>query len=135
MTIINDRPAFHCAQQLEIPLAGDPNVWRRERLYVHTATGWEPASLQLHRDGDISYTMRDADSSDAAEIVIRVGDSARGQAQMESAIVWFVSRIGAVNNPDNQDRAQLLIDRITGALDSARADLAAARATAQEVAQ
>lgn len=32
MAIINDRPAFHCAQQLETPLAGDPNVWRRERL-------------------------------------------------------------------------------------------------------
>jgi hypothetical protein len=134
MTIINDRPAFHCSQQLETPLAGDPNVWRRERLYLHAATGWEPSSIQLHRDGDITYTLRDADTCDAAEVVLRVGDYERGQAQMEYAIVWFISRIGAVSRPDAQDRAELLIDRIAGALDSARADLAAARATAQEVA-
>ena len=133
MTIINDRPAFHCAQQLETALAGDPNVWRRERLYIHTATGWEPSSIQLHRDGDITYTLRDADTCDAAEVVLRVGDYERGQAQMEYAIVWFISRIGAFSRPDAQDRAELLIDRIAGALDSARADLVAARATSQEV--
>lgn len=130
MNILPHGPAFEADFQAEQPVLGDSIPFREQRFHLRPAHGWDCTDYNLNRYGDLCLTFRHADSNHSAELNIRPGDAA--PAHLASGLVWLIGRLGDryYGTHPERDRqrsaARDLLDRLEGAIEGARADLARA---------
>jgi hypothetical protein len=105
------------------PVLGAAYVSVTETLDLSPDHNWEPAYYDLWRDGQIRIRLQDSDSDRRADLVFTPQRSCAREA-LESAVVSYVAQCGSYwQESAAADKAQLL-ERLAGALESARADFA-----------
>jgi hypothetical protein len=135
MTTTAQRPAWDISQQTDTAIAGDPLIFRDQRLMVYSTGHWQVRDVHLQRSGYITITLGHPDTNESAEIEIRHTDWEGAARELHNAIVWFVQRAGdSRRNIDERQAAECFLDRLEGAIAGARAALDSSRATAAEVA-
>jgi hypothetical protein len=127
MTSTAHRPAWDVSQQTETAIAGDPLIFREQRLHVYSTGQWLVRNVHLQRCGYITITLGHPDTNETAEIEIRHTDWQGAASEIHNAIVCFVQRAGdSRRNLEERTAAADFLDRVQGAISGARAELARA---------
>lgn len=112
---------FRVALTRSEALAGDPYISDTESLQCYVTRDWSPWQIDLHRYGAIRVQLRDNHSDKRSSLTFELDQDA-GREAIASAVVSYVANLGgfASSRPYGEWCGEVL-DRVAGALESARA--------------
>lgn len=132
MTTLSADSAFRIAQTRTVALLADPFCRDPEELTVSIARDWEPFQFSFTKNGGATFRFCNSDRSEIRAVELSLCTNEARDA-MASAVVSYVTNLGDCYSEPFAQFAAAALDRIAGAVESARADLerSAARIAAQ----
>ena len=118
--------ALRITQARTVAILSDPFCRDPGELTISVSLGWSPYQFSLTKNGGATFRFCDEDRSEVRTVELSLcTDQARDA--LATAVVSYVANLGDCYSESYADFAGALLDRLAGAMDSARVALAGSR--------